>query len=109
MTGDGPEGDLQIRSASRFEAFYAAHRQAVAGYVRRRVGDNDAGDVIAQIFSVACRRFEAVPAPPQDRLWLFGVARRLSGRSASLDRTAAEAPPAPGCGTERAPRSTREL
>jgi GDPmannose 4,6-dehydratase len=68
---------LERGRAQRFEAFYAAHRQAVAGYVRRRVGNNDAGDVIAQVFSVAWRRFDIVPAPPQDRLWLFGVARRL--------------------------------
>ncbi len=69
--------DLEPGRAQRFEAFYAAHRDTVAGYVRRRVGDNDAGDVIAQVFSVAWRRFDIVPAPPGDRLWLFGVARRL--------------------------------
>ncbi len=72
-----PGVDLPMESEGPFEAFYAAHRQAVAGYVRRRVGDNDAGDVIAQIFLVAWRRFDAVPGPPEDRLWLFGVARRM--------------------------------
>jgi GDPmannose 4,6-dehydratase len=72
----------------RFEAFYAAHRHAVAGYVRRRVDSNDAGDVIAQVFSVAWRRFDVVPGPPRDRLWLFGVARRLVAdhRRSSLRR-----------------------
>ena len=61
----------------RFEDFYAAHRQPVAKYVRRRVGDVDSADIIAQVFSVAWRRFDVVPAPTEDRLWLFGVARRM--------------------------------
>ena len=59
----------------RFEAFYTAHYQPIAGYVLRRVPTGEADDVIAQIFTVAWRRFGEVPAPPADRLWLFGVAR----------------------------------
>lgn len=58
-----------------FEALYTAHYQAIAGYVLRRVAADEADDVIAQVFTVAWRRFDSVPAPPQDRLWLFGVAR----------------------------------
>ena len=61
--------------AGRFEAFYTAHFQEIAAYVRRRVPPADADDVVAQVFAVAWRRFGTVPAPPQDRLWLFGVAR----------------------------------
>jgi GDPmannose 4,6-dehydratase len=72
-----PKGELDIGSTSRFEDFYVAHRQAVAAYVRRRVGEHDATDLVAQVFLVAWRRFDVVPAPPDDRLWLFGVARRL--------------------------------
>jgi len=34
-----------------FEAFYAAHRLAVAGYVRRRVDGCDDEDVLAQVSS----------------------------------------------------------
>ena len=60
----------------RFEALYAAHYQAIAGYVLRRVAADEADDVIAQVFTVAWRRFGEVPAPPGDRLWLFGVARK---------------------------------
>jgi RNA polymerase sigma-70 factor (ECF subfamily) len=59
----------------RFEALYDAHYQAIAGYVLRRVAAHEADDVIAQVFTVAWRRFDQVPAPPGDRLWLFGVAR----------------------------------
>jgi RNA polymerase sigma factor (sigma-70 family) len=59
----------------QFEAFYVAHFQEIAAYVRRRVPAEDADDVVAQVFAVAWRRSGSVPAPPQDRLWLFGVAR----------------------------------
>jgi RNA polymerase sigma-70 factor, ECF subfamily len=59
-----------------FEALYAAHYQVIAGYVLRRVAAHEADDVIAQVFTVAWRRFDQVPAPPEDRLWLFGVARK---------------------------------
>lgn len=66
---DNAVGDLT------FEALYAAHYQAIAGYVMRRVAAGEADDVIAQVFSVAWRRFGQVPPPPFDRPWLFGVAR----------------------------------
>ena len=58
-----------------FEALYAAHYQAIAGYVLRRVPADEADDVIAQVFTVAWRRVDSVPPPPADRPWLFGVAR----------------------------------
>jgi RNA polymerase sigma factor (sigma-70 family) len=60
---------------AQFESLYAACYAEIAGYVRRRVADADADDVIAHIFTVAWRKFEQVPPPPDDRLWLFGVAR----------------------------------
>jgi RNA polymerase sigma-70 factor (ECF subfamily) len=66
-----PEGGER----SRFETLYAACYQEIGGYVRRRVAPADADDVIAQVFAVAWRRFDRVPPPPDDRLWLFGVAR----------------------------------
>jgi RNA polymerase sigma factor (sigma-70 family) len=60
----------------KFESAYLAHFHDIALYVARRVGPDDAEDVVAKVFVVAWRRFEHVPAPPEDRLWLFGVARR---------------------------------
>ncbi len=60
-----------------FEAFYEAHAQPMMTYVRRRVGADDAEDVLAQVFTVAWRRFDTIPPPPEDRLWLFGVARHM--------------------------------
>jgi RNA polymerase sigma-70 factor, ECF subfamily len=47
-------------------------------YAVRRLGvADDAGDAVADTFAVAWRRIAEVPPPPQDRLWLYGVARRV--------------------------------
>jgi RNA polymerase sigma-70 factor, ECF subfamily len=57
-----------------FEALYTAHYQEITGYVLRRLPAHEADDVIAQVFTVAWRRFGDVPPPPIDRLWLLRVA-----------------------------------
>lgn len=62
-------------TSARFEAFYRGSYQEIAAYVRRRVPDDAADDVIANVFTVAWRRFGDVPGPPQDRPWIFAVAR----------------------------------
>ena len=61
---------------ARFERLYATVFPEIAGYVRRRCGGADADDVLAQVFIVAWRRLDHIPSPPQDRLWMFGVARK---------------------------------
>jgi GDPmannose 4,6-dehydratase len=60
-----------------FQSFYLEYLPTMTSYARRRVVDHEVDDVVAQIFSVVWRRFEDVPSPPRDRLWLFGVARRV--------------------------------
>ena len=61
----------------RFRALFDAHASDVLRYATRRVAQPaDAADVLVEVFSVAWRRRRQVPPPPQDRLWLFGVARR---------------------------------
>jgi len=67
-----------VSAAERFEALYTGSYQEISGYVRRRVPPDGADDVVAQVFTVAWRRFGQVPGPPQDRLWLFGVARNCA-------------------------------
>jgi hypothetical protein len=50
---------------------------AVSGYVLRRVADKlSALVVVAAVFTVAGERRAEDPPAPEDRLWLFGVARR---------------------------------
>jgi len=70
---DDPTGKSD--RAAQFEAFYNAHFQEISGYVRRRVPEQEAADVIARVFVVAWRRFDQIPPPPERRPWLFGVAR----------------------------------
>jgi RNA polymerase sigma-70 factor, ECF subfamily len=67
-----------VSAAERFEALYTGSYEEISGYVRRRVPPDAADDVVAQVFTVAWRRFGQVPSPPQDRLWLFGVARNCA-------------------------------
>jgi RNA polymerase sigma-70 factor (ECF subfamily) len=61
---------------AEFERSYSLHLRDITAYVARRVPKDEIDDVVAKIFAVAWRRFKDVPAPPEDRLWLFGVARR---------------------------------
>lgn len=57
----------------------------VFGYVRRRCEADDCADVVADVYLVAWRRFDAIPADPLP--WLLGVARRiLADRWRSLER-----------------------
>jgi RNA polymerase sigma-70 factor (ECF subfamily) len=59
----------------RFEAMYEEHRKGLLAYAVRRVGPEDAPDVVAEAFLVAWRRLADVPDDPLP--WLFGVARRV--------------------------------
>ncbi|GAA1012760.1 DNA-directed RNA polymerase sigma-70 factor [Acrocarpospora pleiomorpha] len=72
-----PEGcDVGLRQ--RFEELYLAHYPDLLAYVRRRTDSpDDAADAIAETFTTAWRRIDELPAGPQARLWLYGVARRV--------------------------------
>jgi RNA polymerase sigma factor (sigma-70 family) len=71
-----------------FEKLYEANYRDVGAYVARRVTPHEIDDVVSQTFTVAWRRIESVPQPPEDRLWLFGVARRClsDSRRSSMRR-----------------------
>lgn len=47
----------------------------VAAYARRHVPATEVADVVAETFTQAWRRWNAVPQPP--RAWLIGIARRI--------------------------------
>lgn len=67
----------QRLAETRFRKLYADHGREILAYALRRVGDpEDAADVLAETFLVAWRRSAEVPAGPEARLWLYGVARR---------------------------------
>lgn len=61
-----------------FEAMYRAHHDDLLRYALRRVEQpTDAADVVAETMSVAWRRRRDLPHPDEQRLWLFGVARKV--------------------------------
>lgn len=62
----------------RFCCLYQEHYRSVQAYAVRRVqSGEDAADVVAEVFTIAWRRLARIPEPPADRLWLYGVARRV--------------------------------
>jgi RNA polymerase sigma-70 factor (ECF subfamily) len=58
-----------------FEQLYRQHAGAVLAYARRRTTREAADDVVADVFLIAWRRVDDVPAEPLP--WLLGVARRM--------------------------------
>jgi RNA polymerase sigma-70 factor (ECF subfamily) len=92
-----------MNSQQLFEAVYEQHANAIKGYAMRRIDPARADDIVAEVFLVAWRRLEDIPAEP--RPWLFGVATRVlanerrsaARQHAALDRlepTAASVDPA---------------
>ena len=85
----------------RLVELFEAHHTAVLGYVSRRSATPElAADAFSDVFLVAWRRLDDVPAGDEARLWLLAVARRTlanarraSRRQASLtERLAASLP-----------------
>jgi RNA polymerase sigma-70 factor (ECF subfamily) len=64
-----------------FERLYGQHFEAIYAYVLRRAGTADTADLVADVFATAWRRIADVPAPPDSRMWLYGVARRVVSQS----------------------------
>jgi RNA polymerase sigma factor (sigma-70 family) len=60
---------------AQLEMLHREHAGAVRAYARRRIGRDDADDVVADVFVVAWRRIEDAPA--EARTWLLGIARRV--------------------------------
>jgi RNA polymerase sigma factor (sigma-70 family) len=73
---DPPDHDRSQRS-QRFRRIYADNLPLILGYAARRCPQpSDAADVAAEVFLTAWRRIDDLP-PGQERLWLFGTARRV--------------------------------
>jgi RNA polymerase sigma-70 factor (ECF subfamily) len=56
---------------------YEKHNRAIRAYCLRRIGDWDASDAVSEVFAVAWRRIDDVPADDMTLPWLYGVARRV--------------------------------
>lgn len=74
-----------MHDEAQLERLHREHAGAVRAFVRRRIGDEEADEVVADVFVVAWRRSGDVPAEP--RTWLLGVARKvLANRHRSAKR-----------------------
>jgi RNA polymerase sigma-70 factor, ECF subfamily len=84
----------------RLEALFVAHADDVLAYARRRSDAATADDVLSEVFVVAWRRLDEVPADPVP--WLLACARRVLAnqrraerrRVAFVDRLSADRLPA---------------
>jgi RNA polymerase sigma-70 factor (ECF subfamily) len=63
----------------RFDPLFQAHYDAIYRYCVRRLGPSDAEDAAADVFAVAWRRLDEMPAGEASRAWLFAVAYRVVG------------------------------
>ena len=62
---------------AQFETLFRDTRAALLAYLLRRAPDEDAAELLAEVYLVAWRRRTDLPAGEERRLWLYGVARRL--------------------------------
>ncbi len=65
----GPSGE-----EARFDSLYRSHHREILAYFLRRMPGPDAEDATAEVFAVAWRRLDAIPAGGEAVGWLFGVA-----------------------------------
>ena len=62
---------------ARFDALFTAHQRHILAYAMRRTQAwADAEDVAAETFTIAWRKFDAIPAD-EPLPWLYAVARRV--------------------------------
>ena len=62
---------------AQFEGLFRDTRAALLAYLTRRAPDEDAAELLAEVYLVAWRRRADLPNGEERRLWLYGVARRL--------------------------------
>lgn len=76
MRRSGPDMSQSMDPQRGFEEIYTAHADRVHAYARRRlISPAGADEVVADVFLVAWRRLDRVPAEPLP--WLLAVARRV--------------------------------
>ena len=68
-----------VDPTSRFRTLYTSTFNDIHAYATRALvpDRSEIDDVVAEVYLVAWRRIDELPQSPQDRLWLFGVARNV--------------------------------
>jgi RNA polymerase sigma-70 factor (ECF subfamily) len=63
----------------RFRSLYQSTFNDIYSYATRALSpdQSEIDDVVAEVYLVVWRRIDDLPQSPQDRLWLFGVARNV--------------------------------
>lgn len=78
---DGSVIERSWREPERFAELFDRHAPAVHRYLARRLGEQAAGDVLAETFLAAFRRRERYDTSRADaRPWLYGIATNLVGQ-----------------------------
>lgn len=73
---------------ARFEELYRSTAHDLLVFLTRRTSDpEEATDILAEVYLIAWRRLDKVPANSDARLWLFGVARNLLMKNSQKRRT----------------------
>ncbi len=80
--GDSPDR-TGVSDLDRFRSAYDANLSRIFTFALRATGADrsEAEDIVSETFAVAWRRVGELPDPPEDRLWLYGVARHVVARS----------------------------
>ncbi|MEU8203479.1 RNA polymerase sigma factor [Streptosporangium sp. NPDC049046] len=95
--------ELSLRSPERFGEIYDRHFREIHGYLGRRLDQQAADDLAAEVFLTAFRKRDRFdPERGEVRPWLYGIATNLIGlhrrtetrRLAALRRSAAAQPSA---------------
>ena len=74
--------DIGPGDRDKFEQFYSANFTRIYRYLIRLMAGQTAlaEDAASETFLVAWRRIDEIPDPPQDKLWIYGVARNVASR-----------------------------
>ncbi len=77
--GSALADDSGADSSARFRALYKSTFSDIYAYATRALApdQSEIDDVVAEVYLVAWRRIDELPQSPEDRLWLFGVARNV--------------------------------
>jgi len=73
-----------------FESFYAAHRDEVLAFLRKRVGRQKADDLFQETFLRALRAYDRLDHGDHLRAWVLTIASHLIVDGARRERPAAE-------------------